>query len=99
MAEETTAAEGPAPQAVVEKIVPVLFDERIDREHGKNLPTICSTTVGTVHARTPGYYMPLEDRWIPKYVKPHLLKVNMNSIMFHCIFHHIDILWIKLHTA
>jgi hypothetical protein len=99
MAKPASAAEAPAPQAVVEYILLGLFGERICREHRSYLSTIFSTTLGTVCAQTLGHYMPLDDCWVPKYVIRYLTNVNMNYIIFQCIFHHTNILWSMLRAG
>ena len=74
---EQPAEQPPAPEAAVQYVLPGLFDERIDREHRSYLSAICGTPLGTVRARTPGHFMPLDARWIPKYVIQYLINVNI----------------------
>jgi hypothetical protein len=70
----------------VEYVLPAIFYVRIDMEH-RYMDPICGTTLGIVRARAPGHYMPLNDRLIPKYVIQYTFNINMNSTIFHYIFH------------
>ena len=65
MAQQPPAQQPPAAQLYV---VP---------EHCTCLSAVCGTTLGTVRARTPRHYMPLDDRWVPKYVIQYLINVNI----------------------
>jgi hypothetical protein len=54
--------------APLEYVRPELFDEAVDRHHRSYVLAVLRGPLGTIRCRTTRTLMPIDQRWIPKYV-------------------------------
>jgi hypothetical protein len=54
--------------ALLQYVLPELFDEVVDRHHCSYVMAVLGRSLGTIRCRTSRTLMPIHQQWIPKYV-------------------------------